>query len=151
MCSGPADWRCRRPRHRVPPVGRGALRRRVQQVSSPPVVVIGSEASDAELVELIEAGCCGCVRRDAALVSSRIRDLSRDLTGTLETPALTAREAEVLRLAARGLSNKDIATQLRIWSQTVKSHLHNVYNRLGVRTRRAAVAKALRLGLIREP
>jgi two-component system nitrate/nitrite response regulator NarL len=152
-----------------------AMLYRIQHVSSLPVVIIGAEASDAELVELIEAGCCGCVRRDAALadlldairdvccgraecspylaalVSSRIRDLSRDLTGTLETPALTAREAEVLRLAARGLSNKDIATQLRIWSQTVKSHLHNVYNRLGVRTRRAAVAKALRLGLIREP
>jgi DNA-binding NarL/FixJ family response regulator len=151
-----------------------AMLHRIQLVSSLPVVIIGAEASDAELVELIEAGCCGCVRRDAALadlldairdvccsraecspylaalVSSRIRALSRDFTGSLETPALTPREAEVLRLAARGLSNKDIAQQLRIWSQTVKSHLHNVYNRLGVRTRRAAVAKALRLGLIRE-
>ena len=152
-----------------------ALLRRIQLVSSLPLVIVGAEASESELLELIEAGCCGCVRRDAALrdlldaiqnvccgraecspylaalVSSRIRELARDLTGDAEAPSLTPREAEVLRLAARGMSNKEIAGQLGIWLQTVKSHLHNVYRRLGVRTRRAAVAKALRLGLIREP
>jgi len=151
-----------------------ALLRRIQAVSALPLMIIGTEANETELLELIEAGCCGCVPRDAALqdlleaiqnvccgraecspylaalVSSRIRELARDLTGDAETPSLTAREAEVLGLAARGLSNKEIAQQLGIWLQTVKTHLHNVYSRLGVRTRRAAVAKALRLGLIRE-
>ena len=150
-----------------------ALLRRIQAVSSLPLMIIGAEANETELVELIEAGCCGCVPRDAALqdlleaiqnvccgraecspylaalVSSRIRELARDLTGDAETPSLTPREAEVLRLAARGLSNKEIAQQLGIWLQTVKTHLHNIYARLGVRTRRTAVAKALRLGLIR--
>jgi len=151
-----------------------ALLRRIQLVSSLPLVIVGAEASEAELLELIEAGCCGCVRRDAslhdlleaiqnvccgraecspylaALVSSRIRELARDLTGDADAPSLTPRELEVLRLAAAGLTNKEIARHLRIWLQTVKSHLHNVYTRLGVRTRRAAVAKALRLGLIRD-
>jgi len=152
-----------------------AMLRRIQLVSTLPLVIVGAEASEPELLELIEAGCCGCVPRDAALrdlldaiqnvccgraecspylaalVSSRIRELARDLTGNAEAPSLTPREVEVLHLAAAGLSNKEIAQQLRIWLQTVKSHLHNIYSRLGVRTRRAAVAKALRLGLIREP
>ncbi|HJQ39011.1 MAG TPA: response regulator transcription factor [Thermoanaerobaculia bacterium] len=149
--------------------------RRIQLTTTLPLVLVGAEANETELLELVEAGCCGCVARDAALrdlldaiqnvccgrvecspylaalVSARIRELSHDLTGDEKTPALTPREAEVLRLAARGMSNKEIAADLRIWLQTVKSHLHNVYTRLGVRTRRAAVAKALRLGLIREP
>ncbi len=152
-----------------------ALLRRIQLTTPLPLVIVGAEANETELLELIEAGCCGCVARDAALrdlldaiqnvccgrvecspylaalVSSRIRELSHDLTGDEKSPSLTPREAEVLRLAARGMSNKEIAADLRIWLQTVKSHLHNVYTRLGVRTRRAAVAKALRLGLIREP
>jgi DNA-binding NarL/FixJ family response regulator len=157
------------------PVGAtAATLRHIQQVSPLPVVVIGTEASETELVVLIEAGCCGCVRRDAALgdllatiqdvccgraecspylaalVSARIRELSRDLTENAETPALTPREIEVLRLASRGKSNKEIAQELGIWVETVKTHLHNSYARLGVRTRRGAVAKALRLGLMRE-
>ena len=107
-----------------------------------------------EPLERIESGSFGdveCSPSLAAQVSSRIRELSHDLAGD-ETPAsLTPREAEVLRLAARGMSNKEIAAELHIWVQTVKSHLHNVYTRLSVSTRRAAVAKALRLGLIREP
>jgi DNA-binding NarL/FixJ family response regulator len=152
-----------------------ALLRRIQASLSLPLVIVGAEVNETELLELVEAGCCGCVPRDAALrdlldaiqnvccgrvecspylaalVSARIRELSHDLTGDEKSPSLTPREVEVLRLAARGMSNKEIAGHLRIWLQTVKSHLHNVYTRLGVRTRRAAVAKALRLGLIREP
>jgi len=151
-----------------------ALLRHIQLVRTLPMVLVGAEASEAEIVDLIEAGCCGCVPRDAALgdllgaiqdvccgraacspylaalVSERIREHARDLAGSDVKAALTHREKEVLGLAARGMSNKEIAQELRIWLQTVKSHLHNVYVRLGVRTRRAAVAKALRLGLIKE-
>jgi len=150
-----------------------ALLRRMQLMSTLPMVLLGAEVSEAEIVDLIEAGCCGCVPRDAALgdllgaiqdvcrgraacspslaalVSERIREHARDL-GSAEKETLTNREKEVLGLAARGMSNKEIALELRIWLQTVKSHLHNVYVRLGVGTRRAAVAKALRLGLIKE-
>jgi LuxR family maltose regulon positive regulatory protein len=95
--------------------------------------------------------CCGraeCSPYLAALVSSRIRELARDLTRDVDAPALTPRELAVLRLTARGLSNKEIAQQLGVWLQTVKTHLHNIYEKLEVRTRRAAVAKALRLGIL---
>jgi DNA-binding NarL/FixJ family response regulator len=52
-----------------------------------------------------------------------------------ESDLLTPREVEVLALVADGLSTPDIAMQLRITSGTVKSHLTNVYKKLGVRNR----------------
>ena len=157
-----------------PVVDTASLLRRIQLVASIPILVIGEPADDAQLLELIEAGCCGCVPRDAslrelvdavrnvccgraecspylaALVSSRIHELAHELTGDADKPALTRRESQVLRLAAKGLTNKEIAGELGIWLQTVKSHLHSVHEKLDVRTRRGAVTKALRLGLIRE-
>jgi DNA-binding CsgD family transcriptional regulator len=56
---------------------------------------------------------------------------------------LSAREAEVLRLAAAGWTNADIADALEISPRTVKKHLEGVYDKLGVRTRGQAVAVAL--------
>ena len=62
--------------------------------------------------------------------------------------ALTARELEVLRLVARGLSNKEIAADLRITTHTVKYHLAAVLEKLGVRSRTAAVSLGVRKGLV---
>jgi DNA-binding CsgD family transcriptional regulator len=58
-------------------------------------------------------------------------------------PRLTPREWEVLHLVGAGLSNVDIATYLVISVSTVRKHLENAYDRLGVRTRTAAAATAL--------
>ena len=62
--------------------------------------------------------------------------------------ALTARELEVLRLVARGLSNKEIAADLRITTHTVKYHLAAVLEKLGVRSRTEAVSLGIRKGLV---
>jgi DNA-binding CsgD family transcriptional regulator len=62
--------------------------------------------------------------------------------------ALTPREIELLALAANGLTGPDLAQQLFISPATVRSHIANIYEKLGVRTRAGAVAKALRLGVI---
>jgi two-component system nitrate/nitrite response regulator NarL len=65
-----------------------------------------------------------------------------------ERPLLSAREQEVLRLTADGLSGPDIARQLHLSPTTVKSYLQNVYEKLGVSDRAAAVAAAMRRGLL---
>ncbi len=61
---------------------------------------------------------------------------------------LTARELEVLELAAEGVSGPAIARQLILSVATVRTHFANIYTKLGVHDRAAAVAKAMRLGLV---
>ena len=63
-------------------------------------------------------------------------------------PALTRREREVLRLIAEGRTDREIAAALFIGARTVEWHLTNAFNKLGVGTRAAAAAAALRRGLI---
>jgi NarL family two-component system response regulator LiaR len=59
---------------------------------------------------------------------------------------LNPRELEVLKSAARGLRNKEIARELNISERTVQSHLSNIYNKMAVDSRTEAVLKALRDG-----
>jgi len=64
------------------------------------------------------------------------------------TDELTAREHEILTAVARGLSNKAISEELWVTEQTVKFHLTNVYRKLGVPSRTAAVRYAHEHGLV---
>lgn len=70
-----------------------------------------------------------------------IEDAAPDLS-------LTPREVEVLALAADGLSGPELAHALVLSVTTVNTHFKNIYVKLGVRNRAAAVAKAMRLGVI---
>jgi two-component system nitrate/nitrite response regulator NarL len=63
-------------------------------------------------------------------------------------PRLGAREREVMRLTAEGLSAPEIAETLGIGATTVKTHLQRIYRKLDVTDRAAMVAKGLRLGLL---
>lgn len=78
--------------------------------------------------------------------------LARGGAVALERPTnaegLTPRQVGVLRLLARGVSNKEIAAELGVSENTVKVHLAQVYRVLGVTTRTAAVIKAARVGII---
>jgi DNA-binding CsgD family transcriptional regulator len=79
------------------------------------------------------------------------RELGRFLhrrRGSLESGPLSPRELEVLRLAAAGNTGPEIAAELVVTLATVKTHLQHVYEKLGVSDRAAAVALALRAGLI---
>jgi len=68
-------------------------------------------------------------------------------TGETAGSALSARELEVLRLVAQGLSNPEIARRLVLSPGTVKRHLHNIFEKLDVTTRPQAIARARQLGL----
>jgi DNA-binding NarL/FixJ family response regulator len=77
----------------------------------------------------------------ALLAGLRARDAA-------ENSPLTERELQMLELIAGGLSNAEVAAQLVVSPETVKSHLRNLYGKLEVSDRAAAVAEALRRGLI---
>ena len=65
--------------------------------------------------------------------------------------SLTTRELEVVRLVARGASNREIARDLRISEATVKTHLLKIFEKLGVADRTSAVTTAMERGLIELP
>lgn len=66
-------------------------------------------------------------------------------------PALTAREMQLLHLINEGLSNQQLADRLSLTVPTVKWHLNNLYTKIGVRSRSAALAKARAYGLLVQP
>ncbi len=104
------------------------------------------EASRDEIVAAVFA-----VARGESVLPS---DVAAGLVGEIrlrspsETPVLTAREREILRLIADGKSFPEIAATLFIGVTTVKTHAQHVYDKLGVSDRAAAVAEALRRHLI---
>lgn len=67
-----------------------------------------------------------------------------------EKPVLSPRQYEVLGYLQQGLTNPEIASRLGVTERTVKAHCQEVFDRLGARNRTAAVAAAMRLGLIEE-
>lgn len=65
--------------------------------------------------------------------------------------AFTQRQLQVLNLMARGLSNKEIGARLYVSERTAKAYVSSIFEKLGVNKRAAAVAEAMRLGLIDQP
>jgi DNA-binding NarL/FixJ family response regulator len=123
------------------------------------VMVLTTYDTDRDILRAIEAGACGYLLKDAAPaeLADAVRAAARGETvlapsvaSTLvrqvrrpAPPALSARETEVLRLVARGLTNADIGRQLFISEATVKTHLLRIFNKLDVADRTAAVTTAM--------
>jgi NarL family two-component system response regulator YdfI len=80
-----------------------------------------------------------------AEVMERALNQAREKTEESDSE-VTEREMEVLRAVGEGLTSKQIALQLGITERTVKAHLTNIYNKLGVDSRAAAIAEAARRG-----
>ena len=99
------------------------------------------DASPDELIACIHAVHAGETRLSPAQAAR--------LAARISSPELTARELEVLQLAATGASNKQIANKLLISDVTVKTHLGHVFAKLGVATRTEAIAEATRRGVVR--
>ncbi len=131
------------------------------------VVILSGELVPATVYEAVQAGVDGYLTKDAdrraigeavvAIAEGRTvlapeaqAALTQEVRGRVadDTPALSPREREVLRMIAEGRSGPDIAVQLEIGPATVKTHTQNVYDKLGVSERAAAVAVAMRRGLL---
>jgi DNA-binding NarL/FixJ family response regulator len=77
---------------------------------------------------------------------ARVTELARPAPGSPPAP-LTAREAEVVRLVARGRTNREVAAELFISDKTVARHLSNIFAKLGLSSRAAVTAWAYEHGL----
>lgn len=107
------------------------------------------DARGQELVEAVRA-----VYRGEAVLQPRVaaralrRAVARTTAAVATPPPLSDREMDVLREAARGLPNKDIARRLNLSVRTVHTHLSNIFTKLSVGSRTEAVLLALRRGWV---
>jgi DNA-binding NarL/FixJ family response regulator len=112
----------------------------------------------AELHSLAGRTAAEVADRDSARRSRRVAERARDSAVLLRArhrdaqpgspPSITVRETEVLQLASHGLNSAEIADQLGVSPTTIKTHFEHIYAKLGSHDRAAAVAAALRHGLI---
>lgn len=98
-------------------------------------------ASARELADAVRTAAGGALVLDQA-ISRRLTRRWRSGPGS-STAALTARETDVLRLLARGLPNKQIASELGLGLRTVESHVSNVLGKLGLSSRTEAALYAV--------
>ena len=148
-----------------------AIAREIQSEGLPTrIVLLTAELDEDQLLEAVRLGVRGIVLKEMApqLLVQCIRKvhnggqwLERNSTklalekvlkraaGARETAdLLTAREMELIRMIARGLRNKEIADRLFISEGTVKVHLHNIYEKLGIDGRLALLRFAQDKGLV---
>jgi two-component system nitrate/nitrite response regulator NarL len=105
------------------------------------------EADIIGLCEAILAVSRGQMVLSSGIQASIARDIREQRAGP-PRPDLTTRELEVLTLTAQGLTASQTGERLEVSAATVKTHLHHLYKKLGVGGRAAAVAEAMRRGLV---
>ena len=129
------------------------------------VLVLTTFDSDADVVRAVEEGASGFLLKDApeAELLSAVRSVAQGKSPlspevasrtfsrmrSAEEEVLSGRVEEILRLVARGTSNREIGKKLWISETTVKGHLNRVLKKLGAPDRTAAVTQALKRGIIR--
>jgi len=100
-----------------------------------------------EIVQAVRDVCEGKSALDPVIARKLMTQLA-GRTGERPVESLTPREAEVIKLAARGHTNKAIAAHLSISDRTVQGHLANIFGKLHVTTRTEAVMRAVSLGWV---
>jgi DNA-binding NarL/FixJ family response regulator len=150
--------------------GLEALRQIKAQAPETQVVMLTVSDDNASLLEAVKSGARGYLlknlnaeeflemlqglqRGEAAMTRQMTAQLLSGLAEQSQRPpdpveSLTPREVELLRLVAEGLSNKAIAQTLSVSENTVKYHMKNILQKLGVQNRAEATAHALRAGLL---
>ena len=114
------------------------------------VIEDGSFDDVIRTVRAVGVGETICSPRLANLAFSRISTLARRTYSghTLEMGSLTRREMDIMEAIERGLSNKEIAGELKIEVSTVKNHVHNILDKLRLQNRRSAARYAKEHGFV---
>lgn len=128
------------------------------------VLVLTTYDTDAYVLPAIEAGATGYLLKDApraellravlaaadgqAVLAPSVASRLMTQVRAPDAGPLSGRELEVLELVASGNNNREAAARLFITEATIKSHLLNIYTKLGVSDRAAAVAEAYNRGLL---
>jgi len=105
-------------------------------------------ADAQEIVEAVQAVNEGKSALDPAIARKLMAQMARPEAMATRVEPLTERELEVLRLAAKGYTNKAIGAQLSISDRTVQGHLAKIYDKLHSASRTEAVMRGVTLGLI---
>lgn len=126
------------------------------------IIVLAEHAGDAEISKALKKGAAGYICKDVSpeeLVDA-IRtvaagrkyipdDIARILSENLGQEELTPAESNVLRMIVGGMSNKEIAFALDVSENTVKTHVSNIFGKIGVSDRTSAAGVAIKRGLVR--
>jgi DNA-binding NarL/FixJ family response regulator len=152
----------------MPGMGAQGTLKQLLKLSPTPKIVIVTVFADRRLVrELLGLGASAFLAKSASSrdLLAAVRSVAHVPLGTPDTVTVTVpredydaeeptesplsrREAQVLRLVARGGGNREVADSLHLSESTVKRHLSNVYDKLGVNTRGEAVSRAVSEGWI---
>ena len=129
------------------------------------VIVLTSFAEDEQVLAAVKAGAAGYLLKDVqpqelgnairtvhagdaqlhpSIASKLMREVAAAGSRHKEADALTARELDVLKALARGMSNKEIAAELGVAEKTVKTHVSSILRKLGVADRTQAALYAVR-------
>jgi DNA-binding NarL/FixJ family response regulator len=142
-----------------------AIRQIRDQLPEIEVIALTSILEDDKVVGAIRAGAIGYLLKDTqaeeinraikAAAAGQVQlspeaavRLVREVRAPESPESLTERETEVLRLLAKGFSNKEIAQDLVIGEKTVKTHVSSILSKLGVPSRTQAALYAVRIGLV---
>lgn len=145
--------------------------RQLKAAGSPVRILALSAYDDGHyILELLAIGASGYLTKEEApeAIIDAVRGVARGEEGWLSRRAaasiaawtrrdqagsalLTERETEVMHLLARGWTNNHIAEELNLSERTVRFHLRNIYDKLGVDSRGEAIAWAFREGLVQVP
>ncbi len=144
------------PQLKIVPLGLVTNDQIVEQIEAGASGYISEKASFDQLIETIRGvyhDQAPCSSQVAASISARMVQLSGDhaCQEPVHLPQdvkLTPKEAQVLKLAAQGMSNKEIASKLNIALSTAKIHIHRILGKLSVKKRREAIQLAYETGLL---
>ncbi|HWO82979.1 MAG TPA: response regulator transcription factor [Solirubrobacterales bacterium] len=132
--------------------GMAALRRLHREQGKAPIIVISPPATGTGVRRALDAGADAIVFEPeiettlavtALAVASGQSVVPRKLRASIERPAFSHRERQVLALVSRGLTNSEIAERMLLAQSTVKSHLSSAFTKLGIRSRKEVTALLL--------